>query len=357
MSQFANLTYTTSTGTGTGNLTLAGVTGWRTFEDAFGHGATADVFRYAIRHASADEWEIGTGHLSDATTLVRDTIIESSNSNAAVDFSAGTKHILNDADAAWLVVAAAPRYHMSGFALRQVQYFRILYVSGATSPVINGLWFEDGTYNGAPSWKRYDDSGLGTDYYLWWDNSTDWAISAAKGTKGDDYFKLTSTDPAGTYTANGDFTGTLIVADTYAGMASIAGTIAWRLDSASPECVQTGGAFEVPATGYSNVVFRLALARSAAAGAATDAVLQLAVFKWTAAAEPTLPVTTAALLTATLATGDTKTVQATATQTYAQAGLAAGDIFTPIIIARADLAGYTLDVDLSIRPFLEVSFT
>jgi len=44
-------------------------------------------------HQSAAEWEVGTGHLSAATTLVRDTVLNSSNSNAAVNFSAGTKDV------------------------------------------------------------------------------------------------------------------------------------------------------------------------------------------------------------------------------------------------------------------------
>jgi hypothetical protein len=38
--------------------------------------------------------------MSDATTLVRDTVIQSTNANAAVNFSAGTKDVTNDIPAA-----------------------------------------------------------------------------------------------------------------------------------------------------------------------------------------------------------------------------------------------------------------
>src|SRR6185312_415533 len=89
-----------STSTGTGNFTCAAVNGKNTFGTAFGTGATTNVFDYFISNQGAAEWERGTGHMSDATTLVRDTVIESTNSNAAVSFSAGTKDITNDIPAA-----------------------------------------------------------------------------------------------------------------------------------------------------------------------------------------------------------------------------------------------------------------
>lgn len=95
----ANLVHETSTTTGTGNITLANVNGKNNFNDAFGTGGT-DVFDYFISNQAAAEWERGTGHMSDATTLVRDTVIESTNSDNAVDFSAGTKDVTNDIPAA-----------------------------------------------------------------------------------------------------------------------------------------------------------------------------------------------------------------------------------------------------------------
>ena len=81
----------TTTTTGTGSLTLAGAaTTFRTFSSAFAVGV--QVY-YAIVHQSANEWEVGIGTLSGSTTLTRDRILSSSNSNAAVSFSAGTKDV------------------------------------------------------------------------------------------------------------------------------------------------------------------------------------------------------------------------------------------------------------------------
>lgn len=91
----ANLCHMSSTTTGTGNLTVAAINGKQALGTAFGTGGTTNVFDYFISNRDAAEWERGTGHMSDATTLVRDTVIESTNSNAAVSFSAGTKDITN----------------------------------------------------------------------------------------------------------------------------------------------------------------------------------------------------------------------------------------------------------------------
>jgi hypothetical protein len=98
----ANLIREESTSTGTGNLTLAAVNGYVRFSDStygFGTGGT-NAFWYFISNRNAAEWEIGTGHMSDANTLVRDTVIESTNANAAVNFSAGTKDVSSDIPAA-----------------------------------------------------------------------------------------------------------------------------------------------------------------------------------------------------------------------------------------------------------------
>lgn len=90
-----NLVHETSITTGTGNQTLVAVNGKRTFNTEFGTGGT-DVFDYFISNPDAAEWEIGTGHMSTSTVLVRDTVIQSSNSDSAVSFTAGEKNITND---------------------------------------------------------------------------------------------------------------------------------------------------------------------------------------------------------------------------------------------------------------------
>lgn len=95
MPDIANLVHEISTSTGTGDFTLASVNGKQTFNDAFSTGGS-DKFYYFISNRDAAEWEYGTGHMSDATTLVRDTVVESSNSNSLVSFSSGEKDLTND---------------------------------------------------------------------------------------------------------------------------------------------------------------------------------------------------------------------------------------------------------------------
>ena len=83
----------TSTTTGTGTFSLAGAeTGFETFVSGVGDGNTT---YYAISHDGTNEWEVGVGTVTDAATdtLSRDTIISSSNSDAAVDFTAGGKTV------------------------------------------------------------------------------------------------------------------------------------------------------------------------------------------------------------------------------------------------------------------------
>jgi hypothetical protein len=79
----------TSTTTGTGTLSLAGaVTGFETFSSAIGNGNTT---YYAIVNSNG-EFEVGLGTVS-AAALARTTVISSSNSDSAVNFSAGTKNV------------------------------------------------------------------------------------------------------------------------------------------------------------------------------------------------------------------------------------------------------------------------
>ena len=94
MPAIKELVHETSTSTGTGNFTVTSVFGKQTFNQAFATGGS-DTFDYYISNRSANEWEMGTGSLSDSTTLVRDTVIASSNADAAVSFGAGTKDITN----------------------------------------------------------------------------------------------------------------------------------------------------------------------------------------------------------------------------------------------------------------------
>jgi hypothetical protein len=105
MPAIGDLVHQTSSTTGTGNLTLAAVNGKQTFASVFSTGGT-DVFYYFVSNRNAAEWEVGTGHMSDSTTLVRDTVLVSSNSNAAVNFTTGTLDIANDLPASLQVNSA-----------------------------------------------------------------------------------------------------------------------------------------------------------------------------------------------------------------------------------------------------------
>lgn len=80
----------TSTTTGTGAFSLDGAeTGFQTFSSVIGDGN--ETF-YCIQHFIEDEFEVGVGtYTASSDTLSRDTIIESSNSDNAVNFSAGNK--------------------------------------------------------------------------------------------------------------------------------------------------------------------------------------------------------------------------------------------------------------------------
>ena len=83
----------TTTTTGTGTINLGGAqTNFETFVAGIGNSNTT---YYAIVHRSSAEFEIGLGTITDAApdTLARSTIISSSNSDSAVDFSAGTKDV------------------------------------------------------------------------------------------------------------------------------------------------------------------------------------------------------------------------------------------------------------------------
>jgi hypothetical protein len=95
MANFADRVKDTTTTTGTGDLTLAGAppTGYIAFATAF---ASNDRVYYCISSSGGAEWEVGWGTLSASTTLQRTTILASSNANAVVSLSAGTKDVFCD---------------------------------------------------------------------------------------------------------------------------------------------------------------------------------------------------------------------------------------------------------------------
>jgi len=111
----------TTTTTGTGTITFASaVTGFETFAQGIGNSNTT---YYAIFNGGTDQFEVGLGTLNgNSTTLARTTIISSSNSDNAVDFSSGTKDIfctLPASKAVYLDASgnAVPTLATNGFAV------------------------------------------------------------------------------------------------------------------------------------------------------------------------------------------------------------------------------------------------
>lgn len=92
MPTYADRVKDTTTSIGTGAIVLADTssTGYRTF--AVGFGAGSRLVGYCIEGATG-EWEVGKGTFNGTTGLTRDLVRSSSNSNALVNFSAGTKTV------------------------------------------------------------------------------------------------------------------------------------------------------------------------------------------------------------------------------------------------------------------------
>lgn len=82
----------TTTTTGTGSVTVSGTppTGY----DPFSSIGDTNWIYYGIVGQGTSEWEVGLGTISSSgTVLSRDKVFESSNSDALVNFSAGTKDV------------------------------------------------------------------------------------------------------------------------------------------------------------------------------------------------------------------------------------------------------------------------
>jgi len=117
---------TTST-TGTGAVTLGGaVGGFQTFAAGIGNSNTT---YYAISLNTENEWEVGLGTLNgDSSTLTRTTVLESSNSDSAVDFAAGSKEVFCTLPSEKAVYLDASDDQVGGFSS----------VAGDSSPQLGG---------------------------------------------------------------------------------------------------------------------------------------------------------------------------------------------------------------------------
>jgi hypothetical protein len=91
----------TTTSTGTGLITLLGaVAQFDAFSARFANGESV---YYAIVGQTGIEWEVGIGAISSSTFLLRSTVLRSSNADALVNFSAGTKDVF----------ATIPSFHLN----------------------------------------------------------------------------------------------------------------------------------------------------------------------------------------------------------------------------------------------------
>lgn len=129
----------TTTTTGTGTITLGGaVTGFQSFS-AIGN---ANTTYYAIVAQTPGEWEVGIGtYTSAGTTLSRDTVLASSNSGSAVNFSAGTKDVWCDYPAATAIFAS-------------------------NNPGSAGQYLMSNGTGVAPSWSTVSGGATGSNIYL-----------------------------------------------------------------------------------------------------------------------------------------------------------------------------------------------
>lgn len=162
----------TTTTTGTGNLTLSGAapTGYRTFGSVC---ANNDTFFYLV--VGGAEWEIGLGTYVSATpALARTSVIASSNSNNAVNFSSGTKTAMITDPAImkhWGTLTATPSANQNDYNPTGFAFCGKLRVDPSASIVITGL---AGGYDG----REVILSNSSTDYLIILTNQ-DTASSAA----------------------------------------------------------------------------------------------------------------------------------------------------------------------------------
>ena len=91
----ANRVKESCTSPGTGTVTLLGAaTGYQTFSAGIG---ASNTTYYVIADQSGANWEVGLGTIgSGGTTLVRTTVLSSSNSNSLVNFASGTQDVFCD---------------------------------------------------------------------------------------------------------------------------------------------------------------------------------------------------------------------------------------------------------------------
>lgn len=177
----ADLVRESSTSTGTGSFTVTGAaTGEQTFASRCSVG---DTFDYCIRAVDGSgvptgEWEVGEGSYSASNTITRNTVYASSNGDALVNFSAGSKQVslVFAAKRGAMVVerlTAARTYYVrtdgsdanNGLANSSDGAFLTIQKAIDTAAALNNNGFDitinvvAGTYTGANTFKPFVGSG------------------------------------------------------------------------------------------------------------------------------------------------------------------------------------------------------
>lgn len=222
MAAFGNLVFQFTTSTGTGNLTLTALSAeatpqyFRNFSTVFGTGS-GSLFYYCIRNQALLEFEVGIGYMSDTTTLVRQTVIESSNANALVNFSVGTKDVISDIPAEYQA-SIADAQTWTGLQTFEGIPVNTYTVDNVTNPVMTdfnylagGNWIAGGydnliqvyAYKNTPVGKVYSPAPVQSPSYID-DNSTNdyaptWSWDAVSGADGYILLRYSSDPNAATY--------------------------------------------------------------------------------------------------------------------------------------------------------------
>jgi hypothetical protein len=188
----------TSTTTGAGTLDLAGaVTGFEGFVAGIG---TTNTTYYAIVHQSENEWEVGLGTVTDASTdTLSRTPISSSNSDSLVDFSAGTKQVF----------CTFPASKTTDMTLTTAG--DVLYASAANTParlaVGTGRYTLQTNSGGtAPEWAASPQSVMTATGDILYASGANTLARLAKGSD-DEVLTLASGVPSWAAATTGDITG------------------------------------------------------------------------------------------------------------------------------------------------------
>lgn len=165
----------TTTTTGTGAVTLA-ASPPNAYQDFGAVCANSDTTYYCIANRTANEWETGLGTYSTTgPTLTRTTVLASSNSNSAVNFSAGTKDVLGILPAAMLANGhfVSNPANMPPFGTVSNPDFNIANSAGIYAPAAGSLAFADMTTGLAMmQWNSGTRCGMASNLYFAFNSAT-----------------------------------------------------------------------------------------------------------------------------------------------------------------------------------------